>query len=440
MDQPESTKQESTKPKRNYGWVILGLSFGNLIVEGGITRSQPVFLPALRQGFGGSAAMTAAIFSASGVFGGLAAPILGKILDVIGPKYMFLLAGIVILVGWWASSLASHMWQLFIFYSLISAIGHTSIGSFSTIAILAPWFPKSKGVMLGIADSGTAAGQAITPPLLQLVITNYGWRAGFRVFGILFFLIAAPLNFLLQRRPPNMGAKSDDPENAAAINTPDETSQSPIDTPGQSKDISNDAYRFNALKEPAVWMLLLARATASISNQMTNLHIIAFFVLAGYGEMQSAAAIGVAGLFGIVARPAFGILSDKIGRELVFSIGMGMTFAAILVVLLFAGGANLWVLIIFVALNGLSDGVSGLIIGAKAADVYPSNILGSVMGVVQAGRNLGTAAGGVLTGLLFDINGNYEIAYWIASILALLSIVAVWAVRIVETPPSNSVD
>jgi MFS family permease len=175
-------KQESTKPKRNYGWVILGLSFGNLIVEGGVTRSQPVFLPALRRGFGGSAAMTAAIFSASGFFGGLAAPILGKILDIIGPKYMFPLAGIVILVGWWASSMVSHMWQLFIFYSLISALGHISIGSLSTTAVLAPWFPKSKGVMLGIADSGNATGQAITPPLLQLIVTNYGWRAGFRIF------------------------------------------------------------------------------------------------------------------------------------------------------------------------------------------------------------------------------------------------------------------
>jgi len=433
MDQPESTKQESTKPKRNYGWVILGLSFGNLIVEGGITRSQPVFLPALRQGFGGSAATTAAIFSASGFFGGLAAPILGKILDIIGPKYMFLLSGIVILVGWWASSMANHMWQLFIFYSLISTIGHTSIGSFSTTAILTPWFPKSKGVMLGVADSGTATGQAITPPLLQFVITNYGWRAGFRVFGILFFLITAPLNFLLQRRPPNSDPKLPDPENVAAIDIPDETSQSSIDTTGQSKDISNDAYRFNALKEPAVWMLVLARATASVSHQMTNLHIIAFFVLAGYGEMQSAAAIGVAGLFGIGARPGFGILSDKIGREVVFSMGMGMTFMAILVVLLFTGGANLWALIIFVALTGLSDGLSGLLLGAKAADIYPSNVLGSVMGAVHAGRNLGTAAGGILTGLLFDINGNYELAYWIAAILALLSIGAVWAVRVVET-------
>ena len=430
-------QEENTKPKRNYGWVILGLSFGNLIVEGGVTRSQPVFLPALRQGFGGSAAMTAAIFSASGFFGGLAAPILGKILDRIGPKYMFPLAGIVILVGWWACSMVSHMWQLFIFYSLISALGHISIGSFTTTAVLAPWFPRSKGVMLGIADSGNATGQAITPPLLQLAITNYGWRAGFRIFGILFFLIAAPLNFLLQRRAPHVQPTLSDSENTPEINTADENPQSSINETVQSEDMSNDADGFNALKEPAVWMLLLSRATASISNQMTSLHIIAFFVLAGYGEMQSAAAIGAAGLFGIGARPAFGILSDKIGREIVLTIAMGMTFLAVLVVLLFTGGASLWALIIFVALTGLSDGLSGLLLGAKAADIYPSNVLGSVMGVVHVGRTMGTAVGGILTGLLFDINGNYDMAYWIAAILALLSIGAAWAVRIVETKPET---
>lgn len=425
-------QKKNTKPKRNYGLVILALSFGNLIVEGGVKNCQPVFLPALRQGFGGSAAITAAIFSAAGLFGGFAAPILGKLLDTIGPKYMFPLAGIVILVGWWASSMVSHMWQLFIFYSLISALGHTTIGSFSVTAVLAPWFPRSKGVMLGIADSGNPTGQAIITPLAQLAVTNYGWRAGFRIFGVVFFLIAAPLNFLLQRRPPIVDPGLSNSEDILGIDSNEANTQSTIDTSHQSADISNDVYRFNALKEPAVWMLLASRATSSISNQMTNLHIIAFFVLAGYGEMQSAAAIGVAGLFGIGARPAFGILSDKIGREVVFSIAMGLTFMAILVVILFTGGANLWALIIFVALTGLSDGLSGLLLGAKAADIYPSNVLGSVMGVVDVGRSIGIAVGGVLTGLLFDINGNYDLAYWIAAILVLLSTVAVWTVKIME--------
>ena len=71
-----SMKRNRSK-KLNYGWVILGLIFGNLFVEGGGRNTQPVLLPALRQSFGGSAAMTSAVFSLSGIVGGFAAPIIG---------------------------------------------------------------------------------------------------------------------------------------------------------------------------------------------------------------------------------------------------------------------------------------------------------------------------------------------------------------------------
>ena len=172
----------------HYGWVILCLIFGNLFVEGGVRNTQPVFLPALRRHFGGSAAMTSAVFSASGIVSAFAAPILGRFLDRIGPRYMFPIAGTVILFGWWASSFAGQTWQLFVFYSLIATVGHTAIGSFSGTAVLAPWFPKSKGVMLGLADSGNPAGQAVVTPLAQYIITNFGIRAGFKTVGLLLLL------------------------------------------------------------------------------------------------------------------------------------------------------------------------------------------------------------------------------------------------------------
>ena len=56
-------EQKSNSQKRNYGWVVLGLIFGNLVVEGGIRNSDPVFLPALKSRFGGSSALTGAVFS-----------------------------------------------------------------------------------------------------------------------------------------------------------------------------------------------------------------------------------------------------------------------------------------------------------------------------------------------------------------------------------------
>ena len=91
--------------------------------------------------FGGSSALTAAVFSMSGVVGGFIAPVLGRILDKIGPRYLFPIAGVIILLGFLASSMVSNIWQLFIFYSVLATLGHTTIGAFSATAVLAPWFP-----------------------------------------------------------------------------------------------------------------------------------------------------------------------------------------------------------------------------------------------------------------------------------------------------------
>ena len=415
--------QKSNSQKRNYGWVVLGLIFGNLVVEGGIRNSAPVFLPALRSSFGGSSALTAAVFSMSGVVGGFIAPVLGRILDKIGPRYLFPIAGVIILLGFLASSMVSNIWQLFIFYSVLATLGHTTIGAFSATAVLAPWFPRNKGVILGIADSGNPAGQAVFTPLSQLIITNYGWRSGFQVLGVLFFLLTAPLNLLFQRRPPNPNVDEENGLSEDIVASPEDS------VPDMS---INSGQGIKVTREPAVWFLLISRATGTISHQMTNLHIISFFVFAGYGGIQAAAALGIAGLFGIGARPVFGILSDRIGREIIFTVAMGMTFMSILVVLLFTEGANLWALIIFVALTGLSDGLNGLLLGAKAADIYPSNVLGSVSGMVDVGRGIGWATGGILTGLMFDQYGDYNLAYSVAAFLVLLSIASAWVVRFVE--------
>ena len=418
--------QKSNSQKRNYGWVVLGLIFGNLVVEGGIRNSAPVFLPALKSSFGRSSALTAAVFSMSGVVGGFISPVLGRILDKIGPRYLFPIAGVIILLGFLASSMVSNIWQLFIFYSVLATLGHTTIGAFSATAVLAPWFPRNKGVILGIADSGNPAGQAVFTPLSQLIITNYGWRSGFQVLGVLFFLLTAPLNLLFQRRPPNPNVDEENGLSEDIVVTPEDS------VPDMSL---NTGQGIKVTREPAVWFLLISRATGTISHQMTNLHIVSFFVFAGYGGIQTATALGIAGLFGIGARPVFGILSDRIGREIIFTVAMGMTFMSILVVLLFTEGANLWALILFVALTGLSDGLNGLLLGAKAADIYPSNVLGSVSGMVDVGRGIGWATGGILTGLMFDQYGDYNLAYSVAAVLVLLSIASAWVVRFVE--PKN---
>ncbi|PKB83758.1 MAG: hypothetical protein BZY88_01590 [SAR202 cluster bacterium Io17-Chloro-G9] len=393
---------------RHYGWVIFALTGANLTVEGGMRNSVPVVFVALRNSFGQSAAATAAIFSAAGIAGGLAAPLVGWLLDRVGPRRLFPLAGVLILLGYWSSSFVSGFWQLFIFYSLIAALGETTISSFTATATLAPWFPKNRGRVLGLVDAGNPLGQGIFAPLAHVLISSLGWRPTFRIFGALFFLMVAPANFLMQRRPP-----------------PPETLE-----PTRYADAAADTSTMaNILGRPTVWLLVLTRMFATFGIHMTNVHIVAFFIAAGYSGLQAASTIGAVGLVSLVGRPLSGALSDYLGRELVYTLGLGMQMGAIVLVLLLGDGRSLWPIVIFVALSGLSEGIAGLVVGAKAADIFPSSALGRVMGFIQMGRGVGILAGPILGGLLFDFQGDYRDAFTLAVSVIAVAVVIMWLSR-----------
>ena len=413
----------SIKRKAHYGWAIFGLSFTNLTVEGGIKNSEAVFFVALRESFQSSALATSAVFSASGLVGAFAAPFLGRFLDLTGPRVMFPLAGLLILVGWLASSLATDLWQLFILYSVIAAIGQISISSFSNTAVLAPWFPQTRGRVLGLADSGNPTGQLIFTPLAGVLVASIGWRAAYQVYGIVFFLLVAPANFLFQKRPPSPSRRLETAVEGAS-EAPSYSTPAYSTEETRSQPLAGGEY----LRRREAWMLIVTRGLGAIGNQITRLHLVAFFLLAGYSPLQATGAIGIAGFLNLIGRPITGVLSDTLGREISYTICMSLAIASILLVLLYGGEDNMWPLIVYIGLAGLSEGVSGLVVAAKATDIYPVNSLGTVMGLVEVGRGVGIAVGPVLGGLLFDLRGDYVLAFSLSMALTFASICSMWLI------------
>lgn len=404
--------------RRHYGWVIFSLSMTNLLVEGGIKNIVPVVYVALRNTFHWSAAATAGIFSLGGLTGALCAPLLGRLLDRLGPRYLFPLGGLLILLGYLTSSYVTQLWQLYILYGILATVGENSISSFTTAATLSPWFPRNRGRMLGLADAGNSLGQVIFLPLAQLLIATIGWRHTFRLFGLLFFLLVAPANFLLQRPPPT---QSDVVKEGRSWGTRTSSSQSIIADAPRMRQI---------LRHPLVWFLVMARLLATMSTHLTQVHMVAFFIAAGYNPLLAASAMGAVGLVGLVGRPLSGTLSDVLGREVVYTVGSAMQIGSIVALLTLGDGQRLWPILLFIALSGLSDGIGGLVVGAKAADLFPTRTLGTVMGLVQMGRGLGIMVGPLLGGLLFDLQGHYGAAYVLAVVLVGVAIGCMWAVRL----------
>jgi MFS family permease len=312
----------------------------------------------------------------------------------------------------------TELWHLYILYGILATVGENSISSFTTAATLSPWFPRNRGRMLGLADAGNSLGQVIFLPMAQLLIATIGWRDTFRLFGLLFFLLVGPANFLLQRRPPVQpavvkGGRSLEPGTSSSRRT----------TP--------DAPRMRQIpRHPLVWCLVMARLLATMGNHLTQVHIVAFFIAAGYNPLLAASAMGAVGLVGMVGRPLSGTLSDVLGREVVYTAGPGMHMGGIAALLTLGDGQRLWPILLFVALNGVSDGIGGLVVGAKAADLFPTRALGAVMGLVQTGRGLGIMVGPLLGGLLFDLQGHYGAAFLLAVALVCVAIGCMWGGRL----------
>ncbi|MGE3538368.1 MAG: MFS transporter [Candidatus Tectimicrobiota bacterium] len=427
----------------HYGWVIFALSVLNLMAEGGLRSTVPVVYVALRDSFQWSAAVTSGVFSLAGLVGALGAPWLGRLLDRWGPRYLFPLGGLLIMLGWSGSSFVSALWPLLFFYSVVSTLGENSIASFATTATLSPWFPRTRGRMLGLADAGNPLGVVVFLPLAQWLIVTIGWRGTFRILGVVFFLLVGPANFFLQRRPPSRAVASShgdagrpaEPRAAGPVAPP--LAPAVVVEARASASLPRAPERSLWQQQP-VWCLILARLCSTLGAHLINVHLIAFFVAAGYEPLLAASVIAGVGCVSVVGRPLSGALSDSLGRELMYTVGLGMHISSILLVLCLGNGERWWPLLLFVALSGLSDGIGGLVLGAKAGDLFPASRLGRVMGLVQMGRGLGMMVGPLVGGVLFDRQGNYQLAFLIAVALITLAIGCMWMIRWTAVSPAQT--
>ena len=412
----------AARARLHYGWVIFVLSLGNLTVEGGTKNSEAVYFNALKDAFGRSATYTSAVFSLAGLIGAICAPLLGILLDRWGARVLFPLAGLFILFGWITASYTTDLWQMFIFYSVFAGIGHTAISSFSMTATVAPWFPRTRGRMLGLADSGNPIGQAVFAPLAGVLITEVGWRWAYRIYGVIFAVLIALPNLLLQRRPPETPTATLGPPHAQQSQPTPVNSGAP-----RSRTAAAEAPTLgNAVRDAAMWMLVLTRVFGSTGTQMIRVHLVTFFVLAGYSVQTAANTLGAVGLVSVFARPLIGLATDRWGRESVYTVGMSVAAGAVLLVLWLGDGRSFWPLAIYVGLAGITDGISGLIIGAKAADIFPSESLGTVMGFVEMGRGAAIFLGPIVAGLMFDLQGDYVQAFVLSAVLTVASVCTMW--------------
>ena len=165
--------------------------------------------------------------------------------------------------------------------------------------------------------SGVGLGFSLIFPWFQNSIDPAGWRQRCWVMAALMMLVVFPLNLLLQRhRPEDLGLRpdGDDPAGnpAAGDGGMGRASEKP------SREV-NWTLR-QALGSPAFWWIAVGYFCGLVIWYMVQVHQTKYLLDLGIGTEVAAYALGLVGVTGSIGLIGLGYISDRLGRELAWTV------------------------------------------------------------------------------------------------------------------------
>jgi MFS family permease len=331
-------------------------------------------------------------------------PVLGWIMDRVGPQKMIRLGMVLFSAG---LLMLSQVNAVATFYTsaILMAIGASLSGYFPLSVALVQWFEKFRARALSIMSLGLALGGLVVP-LMAWSIQTWGWRYTAGGTGLLVLLFGLPMAGMILRRPEDHGEHVDgiDP----ALKTVE-----PGDVPAVPQVEFTAA---EAVKTRAFWMLAIGHGLALLVVSAVNVHAITHMKEGlGYSVATASWVILImtfAQLVGILMGATLGDMFDKrkVAALCMLAHALGM------VCLTFAN--DMTMLMAFGLFHGVAWGLRGPFMQAIRADYFGRNAIGLILGLSAAIIALGQIAGPMVAGVLADLTGDYQLGF---SLLALLS-------------------
>ncbi|MBI4529711.1 MAG: MFS transporter [Deltaproteobacteria bacterium] len=383
-----------------YGYVILALCFVNLLCVRGAVASFSVFYIALLEEFGWSHATGASIVSINSLVYALASPLVGWTFDAFGPRYLIPLGGLAFGTGLFLSGLSHSLWELYICYGILAALGHGALGFVSHSALISHWFLKRRATAIGLANMGQGVGTLIIVPLTQVLITGVGWRSAFMLLGgLVLIVIVIPNAVLLRRDPKDIGEFADG---------------DPLD-PGerpQSHGVRASARAWtvrSVLRSYPFWILTAGHFCLGAGIYVIYTHLVAYLAHKGFETLAGAFVLGLIGFMRIGGTLFWGMVSDRLGRIKTYWISILITLAGVACFLAVSPRSPLWIIYAIGILYGIGHSAGTPTYGAVIADLFSGPQVGTIYGLVEVSFGLGMALGAWLGGAIYDLSGSY---YW----------------------------
>jgi MFS family permease len=391
-------------PSARQSWVLLGASFVTFTISSACMQSYTVFLVAFIEAFGWSRGESSIAYSVSQLVAGVTSPLVGILVDRLGPRRLVLIGGVLLSLGLLASSLVHALWQVILLYGVIMTLGANCLGLVVFVPLLSRHFVHNRGMAVAIVQSANGFARAFSAPVSQLLITGLGWRGAYLAQGGLMAAAVLPLAALF---------RGTEPSRAIATQT-----------------AARAGWTLSrAMRTPHFWLLFLVYVFTGLGSFLVALHQLAFAVTVGFDKLYAAEVLGLGAFLSLPGVILTGWLSDRIGRELSAVITYGTSIFGVACAMLITVPDQHLLLWLHSCFFGLTWGARGPAITAKTADLFPGPQLGTILGAITIGTGVGSALGSWLAGWSFDLTGSYRVAFSLSIFFYACGSVAFWLLR-----------
>lgn len=401
---------EAKKTGLFYGYIIVIAGFVLMAIGFGLSQSFGVFLKPMSADFGWSRAMTSGAFSVSMFMLGFLFIVSGRLTDRFGPRPVVTVCSICFGLGYWLLSRVTSLWHFYIIYGLMVSIGMS--GTFVPLTTtVTRWFVKRRGLMTGLLLSGVGAGAVFAPPVLNWLISVYGWRTAFVIVGGSSLVIMVAASQFLKRDPSVMG------ELPYGENATREKKQ--IDTSGLGLREAYRTWQFSVLF--VVFLLF------GVGIWAVTAHIVPHATDIGIQPAAAANIMIMLGIGNIIGRVAIGNLADRVGNKRALLVGMGVMLFSLLWLIM---ARSLWTFYAVAFIFGFSSGGGGVTMSPLTAEHFGLKSYGVNLATINCAWLAGGAVGPVLGGYIFDIVHKYYLSFAIDAALIAVAILMTAILRV----------
>lgn len=344
--------------------------------------------------------------------------LIGRLLKVLSPKVMIIIAGACIFAFQFTMSISDSIVPIYI-VAFFNGFGTTWGGIAMAQIIITQWFVKGRGMMMSACMVVMGLVLVVLIPILGQMIASFTYRPVLLVVGIVagagvivsaLLVSSAPQKYGLQP----LGADAD----AAATGAHGSHGGG---GPGLSWG--------KVVRSPVFWAIWIIVVLATIVAQGFNSQAAVVFGDFGLEPMEAAFAFSLFSLLGMPLQFIFGFLCDRVGPKTALLVFGSVSSAVLLLSFLWLGPVGGWLgAIVFAVGMAVGGGLSGLYGPNMAPRLFGAKDAGDIIGFIVMGSSVGATIGPVVFGFMYDAFGNYTAALTVMGvILAVCLLLNFWA-------------